>query len=90
MTKTNRLDTDKAMQRLLGRTESDAGEAPPAQDLPKTAAETETVKISMFLTKAQRRALKQLAAVSELPEHRDMSAIIRQAIDEYIYKYKNI
>jgi len=91
--KRDRFDKDAAFRSILG--EEALRQLAPImpQNLPPLKDEEKEVKAklvqkSYYITEAQYYAIKFIAATSDKPEEKDLSTIVRTAIDHYLFKDK--
>ncbi len=97
MSKT-RLDTEGVLRSIVGNTteiREDRPAAPeetkpPATTRPNTKAKRERTQAEMlhvgfYISKKQQQALRIRAALREKPEDKDQSAIVRAALDAYLF-----
>jgi len=80
MAKKTNFDPDSAFKSIVGE-----------KEIPKDDAEKSAVNVSKklvrktyYITEEQYKAIRVLAATSDKPDEKDLSAIIRNALDLYL------
>jgi len=82
-----RLDTDEAFLSIIGKTaeNTDKMEIPKSDILANTEiSKDKLIQTSFYITERHKKALKIKTALSQSPEHKDLSSIVRSALDNYL------
>jgi len=77
-----RLNTDEAVLNIIGKPDGNSS-ATPFNEAVEPAKE-KLVQMAFYVTEKQRKALKLKTAIGDKPEDKDLSSIVRQALNIYL------
>jgi len=72
-----RLNTDEAFLNIIGKSTGS-----PAEE--KTTPKEKLIQMGFYITEKQRKALKLKSALGDSPEDKDLSTIVRSALNLYL------
>ena len=82
-----RLNTDEVFENIMGfgsddqkKVKKENKEISPSQ----SPEQSKLIQTSFYITEKHRKALKIRTALSEIPEDKDQSSIVRAALDAYL------
>ena len=87
---TKRLNTDDAFKSIMGKNNPDSGSEEKEKKIVKESETIDTphkerlLPITLYITEKQRKAMKIRAALGDKPEDKDLSSIVRAALDIYL------
>ena len=72
-----RLNTDEAVLNIIGKSEGNTAS-------PTEPMKEKLVQMAFYVTEKQRKALKLKTALADKPEDKDLSSIVRNALNIYL------
>jgi len=81
-----RLNQDEVFKSIMGKTTEESETETPVNKISEKKAKTKEklVPTAFYITEKQRKALKIKTALSDKPEDKDLSSIVRAALDIYL------